>query len=286
MRTLLPSTLTAIASGAVALALLIEMQFLSGTLRLATSRMPIDYGPSSTVTISNSSPALVAWFGNDGLPLTVGDQVVFSTTGTLPAPLIAGTAYYIIAAGLVQSSGLFEISDTQGGAAINTSSAGSGVHTANGEQTFVATGLLGAIEEIIDKATELSSQRFTVTGCDPAVMAIVLGEQVRGRPCIIRSAWLDAETHALLEAPIIWTGNLDTAHPVHDPVSKTASVSVVANHRGVLFNRAKPIRYTHADQQRVATASSLISGPDMALEYIVAQSMEESIWPGSGWGRI
>lgn len=198
MRALLPATLAAIASRQVALVLLVEMQFLSGTLRLATSRAPIDY---------------------------------------------AG-------------------------------------------QTFVATGLLGAIEEIVDKATEISAQRFTVTGCDPAVMAIVLGEQVRGRPCIIRSAWLDADTHALLEAPIIWTGNLDTANPTHDPVSKTASVSVVANHRGVLFNRAKPVRYTHADQQRVAAASSVTSGPDMALEYIVVQSMTEDIWPGAGWGRI
>lgn len=197
MRDLLASTLALIASGQAKLALLIEMQFLSGTLRLATSRSAIDY---------------------------------------------AG-------------------------------------------QTFVATGLLGAIEEIVDKATEISAQRFTVTGCDPAVMAIVLGEQVRGRPCIIRSAWLHVDTEALLEAPIIWTGNLDTVTPTHDPVSKTASVAVVANHRGVLFNRAKPVRYTHADQQRVAAASSVVSGPDMALEYIVVQSMEESIWPGAGWGR-
>lgn len=188
----------ALASGAVALALLVEMQFLSGTLRLSTSRMPIEY---------------------DG-------------------------------------------------------------------ETFLATGLLGAVEEIVNKATEISAQRFTLTGCDPAVMAIVLAEQVRGRPCIIRAAFMDAETHALIEAPIIWTGNLDTVHPVHDPVSKTATVSVVANHRGVLFARAKPVRYTHADQQRVAVASSTSYGPDMSLTFIVSQSNRTVIWPGRSWGAI
>lgn len=214
MRTLLPSTLAAIASGSAALVLLVEMQFLTGTLRLATSRMDI-------VT------------SIDGYADSYADSYA--------------------------------------------ESGGSG-------ETYIATGLLGAIEEIVDKATEISAQRFTLTGCDPAVMAIAIGEQVRGRPCIIRSAWLDAETHELLEAPIIWTGNLDTVHPVHDPVSKTATVSVVANHRGVLFARAKPIRYTHADQQRVAVASSLSYGPDMSLEYIVSQSNKTVIWPGRGFG--
>jgi len=145
-------------------------------------------------------------------------------------------------------------------------------------QTWVAIGMAGAIDEVVDKATEISAQRFTLTGCDPAIMAIVLGELVRGRPVIIRAAWLDADTEAIIEAPIIWTGNLDTAQPVHDPVSQTASVSVVANHRGVLFNRAKPLRYTHADQQRVVPG-------DMCLEYIVSQSSKQDVWPSASFGQ-
>jgi len=80
---------------------------------------------SSTVTIDDATPGLVHWAAH-GLVATT--KVVFSTTGTLPAPLVAGTTYYVIAAGLV--AGAFEISATSGGAAINTTTAGSGTHTA------------------------------------------------------------------------------------------------------------------------------------------------------------
>lgn len=81
-------------------------------------------GKSATVTISNATPAVVTWAAHG---LTVGSEVKFSTTGALPSPLVAGTTYYIIAAGFLP--GAFQISATLGGVAINTTTAGSGVHT-------------------------------------------------------------------------------------------------------------------------------------------------------------
>jgi hypothetical protein len=75
-------------------------------------------------TITNASPAV---FTKVAHGLKVGDPVTFTTTGALPTGLVVGTTYYVIAAGFTVDA--FEVSLTLGGAAVNTSSAGSGTHT-------------------------------------------------------------------------------------------------------------------------------------------------------------
>lgn len=77
----------------------------------------------ATVTISNAEPAVVGWVAH-GLPN--GTPVVFTSTGALPTGLTAGTTYYVVGA----STDTFSVAATPGGTAIDTSSAGSGVHTA------------------------------------------------------------------------------------------------------------------------------------------------------------
>lgn len=81
----------------------------------------------STVTISNASPAVVSHTAHGR---QVGDQVIYNTTGALPAGVTAGAIYYVISAGFGANS--YQISATPGGSAINTSSAGSGTHTIDG----------------------------------------------------------------------------------------------------------------------------------------------------------
>jgi len=53
------------------------------------------------------------------------DPVEFTTTGTLPAPLVPGTTYYVRDV----SGGTFKLSATSGGAVLDITSAGVGVHT-------------------------------------------------------------------------------------------------------------------------------------------------------------
>jgi hypothetical protein len=95
---------------------------------------------SATVTISNASPGVVTWTANG---LSLNDPVFFETSGALPtgltAPVLAtGTTsahtyvsnpplYYVKT---ILDANTFTVSATIGGAAINTSSAGSGTHTA------------------------------------------------------------------------------------------------------------------------------------------------------------
>lgn len=81
--------------------------------------------PNATVTISIASPAVVTWTGHGR---SIGDPIVFTTTGALPTGLLPGTPVWIITAGFGANS--FEVSNTPGGAAINTTGSQSGVQTA------------------------------------------------------------------------------------------------------------------------------------------------------------
>jgi hypothetical protein len=78
---------------------------------------------TGTVTISQASPAVITWTNHNMAP---GDPFQLTTTDTLPTGFTAGTDYFIKA---VLSADTFSASATEGGAAINTSSAGAGTHT-------------------------------------------------------------------------------------------------------------------------------------------------------------
>lgn len=80
---------------------------------------------SDTVTISNASPGVVTYATTDAF--ANDDPVTFTTTGALPNPLVAGTTYYV--RNVNTGANTFEVSLTSGGASINTTTAGSGVHT-------------------------------------------------------------------------------------------------------------------------------------------------------------
>jgi len=88
--------------------------------------------PQSTVTISNASPGVVTWSSHG---LTDGDMVSLSTTGTLPTGLSPNVTYYVVNA----ATG-FSLAATIGGSAINTSSAGSGTHTAVAQRVTLQDG--------------------------------------------------------------------------------------------------------------------------------------------------
>lgn len=79
-----------------------------------------------TCTITNATPAVITLNGHG---LVAGDTVRFTTTGTLPLPIVPGTTYYVINAGLTTNA--FQISTSLGGAAVDTTTAGTGTHYLN-----------------------------------------------------------------------------------------------------------------------------------------------------------
>jgi hypothetical protein len=79
---------------------------------------------SGTFTVTIASPAV---FTATGHGLKEGWSVYFTTTGALPTGITELQTYYVISAGLTADT--FQVSDTPGGSAINTSGTQSGTHT-------------------------------------------------------------------------------------------------------------------------------------------------------------
>lgn len=84
-------------------------------------------GTDATCTITNASPGVLTYTAPTTDIYSNGQWITLYSTGTLPAPLIQGRRYAII--NLNAGANTFQLSLTSGGAAINTTSAGSGVHT-------------------------------------------------------------------------------------------------------------------------------------------------------------
>jgi hypothetical protein len=86
----------------------------------------LDWVPVSKVTaltsISNGTPAV---FTKNTHGLGNGERLTLTTTGTLPTGLSTGVTYYVINT----ATNTFNVSLTAGGAAVNTTGAGSGTHS-------------------------------------------------------------------------------------------------------------------------------------------------------------
>jgi hypothetical protein len=125
---------------------------------------------TATVTISNASPGVITWAAH---ALPVNTPVFIETSGSLPTGLTAAvlavgatsahtysanpTLYYVKT---VLDANTFTVSATPGGTAINTSSAGSGTHTAFANAMVPA----GSVGEYIYKVVELGSPFALTTG--------------------------------------------------------------------------------------------------------------------------
>ncbi|TQX91319.1 hypothetical protein EQW76_00870 [Rhizobium sp. rho-13.1] len=96
----------------------------------------------STVTVTIATPGVFT----ASAPLAAGTPVKFSTTGTLPTGITAGTTYYVVA----PSGNTYSVAATVGGAAIATTGTQTGVHTA----TTVTAGTIKYFYGIVMTAQE------------------------------------------------------------------------------------------------------------------------------------
>lgn len=141
-------------------------------------------------------------------------------------------------------------------------------------QLYFGTGTLGAVEAVTDEVQGTAGLRFTLSAVPLDSIALALSEFVRGTPCTLRSAILDPTTHAVLDAPILFTGNLDLM-PV-DHGTESATIAAVVVHRGTTYARPKPLRYTDGDQQRLYPG-------DTSLRYVLSQAQVQDTWPSAGY---
>lgn len=109
-----------------------------------------------TVTITNATPAVVTATGSSYPP---GTPIVFSTTGTLPSPLVAGTVYYVASSSPTPTANTFGVSLTVGGVGIATTTGGSGVQTVTVPLASTTSG--SSLVTIYDTGLGVQSVSFT-----------------------------------------------------------------------------------------------------------------------------
>lgn len=107
----------------------------------AITRVKVDFSTDLITAIDDALADLVHRLGN-------GTPVRFATRGTYPAPLVAGTTYYVRDA----TTYTFKLAATLGGAAVNLTTSGSGTFYVDRVQmTTLATGQ--ATAGVFDNAT-------------------------------------------------------------------------------------------------------------------------------------
>ena len=141
-------------------------------------------------------------------------------------------------------------------------------------QTWQATGILGAIEAVEDSASELRGLKFSLSGVPADSIGLALGENVQGKPCILRLGLMEPDKHVIVDVQTVWSGTLDQMALTEGDGG--SAIAVTAEHRGVSMQRPKTLRYTDADQQRLYPG-------DRFLQYVTAQAGQPVVWPASSY---
>lgn len=128
-----------------------------------------------TVTVTIASPAVFTLVDHG---FTAGDAVRFETTGALPTGLSVSTTYYVLSSGLTDDE--FKVSNSVGGAAVNTSGSQNGTHTVryfgvagvgDGSSTFTLPDDRGYHERAWDHGRGVDTDRVFGSAQDDDVKA-------------------------------------------------------------------------------------------------------------------
>lgn len=139
--------------------------------------------------------------------------------------------------------------------------------------TYIGGKAIGS-SSIKDQGGSVVGLQFSLSGVQNDTLAIALAEPIQGKLVQVWTAILDPDTQTILDALLTWAGTLDQM-----PIQQTAGAAVInvtAEHRGIAFARAKGKNYTDGDQQ------ALFPG-DKCLQFIVAQSQHQDVWPAASF---
>lgn len=145
--------------------------------------------------------------------------------------------------------------------------------------TWTGTSTLGAVAPVADTADELQGLQFALAAALPEMVGLALGEATQGKKVIVRCMVLDVDTHAVVDVQTVWTGTLEPLvyeESFNETGITAPQIGVTAEHRGMAMQRARPLRYTDADQQ-------LRFPGDTSLRFIVAQANHQDIWPAASF---
>lgn len=141
-----------------------------------------------------------------------------------------------------------------------------------GGKTYLGAYGLGAIAPVTDKPGEVQGITFTLNGGDAARISMALdsADEVQGTVVTVRSAIIETSTYTILDAPLEWTGKLDTMSISED--GETATVVASAESAAVDLLRGNAATYSDADQRAAYPG-------DLAFAYVIDQADKPIVWP-------
>jgi hypothetical protein len=134
---------------------------------------------------------------------------------------------------------------------------------------FLGVGAMGEISNV-EETTEMKSQKVSLklTGMDPSIISIALGEYYQGTRTKLWLGFLDAD-HALLDPPMVaFSGQLDT---LDITAGQEATIVATIESRFADWERARIRRYTDADQRDIYPN-------DSGLEFVSKTTEMELVW--------
>jgi len=131
-----------------------------------------------------------------------------------------------------------------------------------------------AIDAIKDQGGEIAGLSFQISGVPTDLLALALAEPIQGKAIRVYTVIMDPDSQAIVDVQQSWAGTLDQM-PISQGVASSI-ITVTAEHRGITFARPKGLLYTDGDQQAQYPG-------DLCLEFIVAQSTHQDVWPAAAF---
>jgi hypothetical protein len=141
----------------------------------------------------------------------------------------------------------------------------------SGGNTYVATGPVLSVQKVSESASSIEGVQFTMSGLDPAIIALATQEPYQGRIARLLKAYVDPSTNQVIGNPLAFFPGRMRSMSISETNSK-AAVTLTVEHFDAEFDRPWPLRFSNTDQQR------LFPG-DRGCEYAEQMTEKSLVWP-------
>lgn len=230
-------------------------------------------GPShiGTVTITVATPGVFTLVAHG---LAVNDPIQISG-GTIPTGLVAGTTYYVIAAGLTADN--FEVSASVGGAAINTTGSSSGTISLFKSTNAVGIAFVAGDGSTVAPTITDTNNNFVAAGFAAGDTLSVVGSTANSKNFTIGS--VTAGVITLIMSDVLTAeaaGPAITLYNQTGPTWKSARFFSTISGRALLYNGTS---YTYAGGENTDTLIGLTAFPTVTAGDAVWQTPDTIALP-------
>lgn len=133
------------------------------------------------------------------------------------------------------------------------------------------TGVAMNVKQLRESSGSIEGAELSMTGLDPAMMAIADQEQYRGRILTIKKAYINPDTNAVIGDPkLTFIGRMKRL-PSQE-TNSACDITLIAEHYDAELTRPAPTRLNDSDQQRFYPG-------DLGCQHAEAMVEKNLIWP-------